>query len=227
MAVRRWIGLVVLVLAATFPRPVAAAPIQINFTGQWRFHDPHDDVPEFWDAMSTVGVTEGSSVWFSLIVNNTDRNPDPNIGTYTVAKSLLSVGDIEWTVGARTTLDVFSQKFGADISWFGAPIGNGPSGWSPDYLQLDALALASPLLSDDLESALAHLGDFPYTNLYMGFGGGPIGCGICLGVAGLTLTSIEQVPELSSGTCLVGGLIGLFAWRQRYRVWVCPGRSMS
>jgi hypothetical protein len=42
-------------------RPLAASPITYNFAGQWNFHDPQVDTPDFWAAMNNVGVYNGTA----------------------------------------------------------------------------------------------------------------------------------------------------------------------
>jgi hypothetical protein len=101
--------------------PASAAPITINFEGEWIFNDFEwkflgcEALPQqcaFVQGLAAVGVTDGSLVSFSLTLNPhiPDRDPSAAVGAYkNAAKATLTLGSNTYRMGP-TYANVFADQ---------------------------------------------------------------------------------------------------------------------
>ena len=201
----------------------SADTLQLNFSGTWAFHDPQADSPDFWNAMASVGVGQGTPVTFSMLVDTADNNPDSAFGAYTIYSSALAAGGLYLTTLQQTlNLQPVPATTGSpgttsvgiigSNAWLGAPVGS----WLPSYMQLTSLTSAVPVSqTDNLLTLLGNVNQLPELMLRIGFQQ-PGGCGLCMGTTRLTVTSVQSVPEPGALLLVaVGGLIAAGYKRRR------------
>jgi len=215
---------VLLALAA----PVSAAPITINFEGQWNFLDFEwkyvgcEVLPEqcaFVQGLAALGVTDGSTISFSLTLDTQTPDSDPSVtyGLYAnAATGHLGLGSNSYSL-APTSVTVAAGQPG-QLNLFGSLGGPALHGYGmtmlPAYFQfmLSNVGFASDVLTSNLTNFSAWS-----PSIFVGFraaGGG----GLNLGVAQLHVTS---VPEPNTLTTLSGILlaIGVYAGRRGIARW--------
>jgi hypothetical protein len=207
-----------LIFTATFlsARPTDASVVTFNYTGQWSFHDPQQDTPDFWAAMASVGVVPGSEVFWSLMIDAAaaDQNPSPAIGVYNaVLGSTLRVGSLTLTTGPATmSVDLTS---GPGFFWIGN-MGSPVQGYAPQYFQLQSFGPWS-LPSDALLPALTHIGSGGASGMILGFNNPPrLGSAQYQGLATWTLVSVT-VPAPSTLPLVAVGLTVFALYRRRGR----------
>ena len=83
-------------------RPLAASPITYNFVGQWNFHDPQVDTPDFWAAMNNVGVYNGTAFTWAMTLDSAVPGE---------VTSDFKINNLEYTFSANTTSPDPTQGF--------------------------------------------------------------------------------------------------------------------
>jgi hypothetical protein len=197
-------------------KPADAATITFNYAGQWAFHDPQQDTPDFWAAMASVGIVPGAEVLWSLTIDGaaTDQNLDPTVGVYdAVLGSTLRVGSLTLTTGpARLFLDLTS---GPGFVWVG-DMGNPVGGYAPQYFQLLSFGLWS-LPSDALLPALTQIGSGGQSGMILGFNNPPrLGGAQYQGLAQFSLVSVS-VPTPGTLPLVAAGIAAFALYRRRTR----------
>jgi hypothetical protein len=213
------------VTMCALPATTHAAPITLNFTGAWTFHDPLAQAQQFWTAMAAVGVTEGAALAWSIVIDDTapDLNPDPTVGLYNaIVSSQMRIGALTLNSGPST---LYVDTGGAGFTWFGA-MGSAVSGFLPQYLQLRPGA-GTALPNDWLATALASIAlgtNHSPSLLTLAFNLTCAPGGVCAQFQGhATLQpSPSSVPEPGSLIALSVGLLLLLAFRFRH-----PGTATS
>jgi hypothetical protein len=213
MRIRSRSGLISIALLAVVLRaaPSAATPLQVTFSSNWRFNDPYRDTPDFWNAMGSVGIADGTPISVTALIDDVDTNPDPTIGRFAVQRMDVQIGSQDYSV-----LNPDFGTFGGSFLSSGALSGPDTGVWSPFYFQLGPLLSSASVSSDDLLMTLAAINGSPVA-LFLGWSSPS--CHLCMSGSQAYLATVERVPEPGTLVLMLGGVFafGLTLLRQPWR----------
>lgn len=209
---------------------VSAAPITLTFGGTWQFHDPFDQEPTLWQAMSQFGVGQGTPLTYTMILNDAAQ-PD-GFGAYlnAILAAQLDVGSLSLrcdlpgcsaatngSLGGVTALSTTGELVVAPALVGYSSIGGG---FIPSFLNFRS---QTPVTSGLLSEALVDPGAWMAPRLMIGFRDGPNGPGgggTFLGESAVRFVGkTAQVPEPGPLVpTALGFLFGALWIRRRMRV---------
>jgi hypothetical protein len=222
MHLRKCAILLAVLAGVSMPAQSWASPLELTFAGQWQFHDSYLDSPDFWDAMASAGVVQGAPLTLSMLLSDTDLNPDPSVGRYSVLTSEFRIANLVLTAPPDyLTLSVDPSSGTTTFGSLFSPL-QGPAvgPFAPYFFQI--FDYVYPATSDRLADALPYLASQAFGTIAYNCPTAYSGCGpasMMRGNTPLTLTSVRQVPEASSMYQLAIGilfLLGFATLRQRH-----------
>ena len=191
-------GALTVVGVLLLPRPMAASPITYNFVGQWNFHDPQVDTPDFWAAMNNVGVYNGTAFTWAMTLDSAVPGE---------VTSDFKISNLEYTFSANTASPDPTQGFFWAGSMNGSTIQGPQLTYLPQFLQYGNVLPAGPLVVGDMAWFVFAFNSSP----------GLIGSAQFQNNTQVTLRSIEKVPEASTLVALASGLIALIPFSRALR----------
>lgn len=185
------------------PGATYASPITYNFDGQWLFHDPQVDTPDFWAAMNSAGVYNGTAFTWSMTLDSAVPGE---------VTSDFKISNLEYTFNTNTLSPDPTQAFSFAGLMNGSPIQGPLLTYFPEYLQFQNGGFGANPTSVPL--AVGDTGWFVFA-----FNQSPTFVGLAQfqNSSVVTLRSIEKVPEASTLVALVGGLMALVPFSRALR----------
>jgi len=149
-----------LVCTLSIASQASAAPLTLNFAGQWQHYDPQSDAPAFWADMASLGIVNGTLALFTFSVDDTATGSNPANGVFAVTSWQLRLGQYTFTNTA--------QPYSLSVTGFsGTSAGPTLLGtYSPGFMQFGLGSSGLPVFGG--LSGLANA-QWPNTLLYFDF----------------------------------------------------------